>query len=130
MIARRLSANNVVKADPSVMGSIATGQPAQITNVPTGSADILVKVCVDGGRPDLIITANVDANGTGYGQAIPRNSAAIPVWLGSAVAAGDLLKVSAGKWVKCSATDQGWARALQAGASGDVINAEAADKVA
>lgn len=130
MIARRISANNVVKADGSITSPLGTGQPVQLSNVATGSQDFLIKLCPDGGRPDLILSAAIDPNGTGYGQAMPRGSAVFPVWLGGAVAAGDLLKVSAGKWVKCNATDQGWARALQAGASGDLINAEPADKVA
>ena len=130
MIARRINPNNIVKADPAVAAAINAGQPLQITNVPTGSQDLLVKLCVDGARPELIATQAVDPGGTGYGQAVPRNSPSLLVLLGGAVVAGDLLKVSSGKFVKCGVGDQGWLRALQAGTANDHVNAEAADKVA
>ena len=130
MIARRINPQNIVKADPVVSGPIGAGQPLQITNVPSGSQDLLVKLCADAGRPDMVVTQAVDYGGSGYGQAIPRNSPAVLVTLGGAVVAGDLLKVSSGKFVKCGVGDQGWLRALQAGAANDHVNAEAADKVA
>jgi hypothetical protein len=41
-----------------------------------------------------------------------------------------VVEVSAGKWVKCSPADQGWMRAMQIGAAGDLVNAEPADKTA
>ena len=39
MIARRISANNVVKADGSITSPLGTGQPVQLSNVATGSRD-------------------------------------------------------------------------------------------
>ena len=39
MIARRISANNVVKADGSITSPLGTGQPVQLSNVATGSQD-------------------------------------------------------------------------------------------
>ena len=130
MIYRRIAAQNIVKADALVTAVIGTGQPLQITNAPTGSQDLLVKVCPDGTRPDLVTTYAIDYGGTGLGQAVPRQTPVVLVKLGGAVASGDLLKVSSGLLVKCGVGDQGWLRALQAGASGDLINAEPADKVA
>ena len=78
----------------------------------------------------MVVTQAIDYGGTNIGQAVPRNSPALLVLLGGAVVAGDLLKVSGGKLIKCGVGDQGWLRALQAGAANDLVNAEAADKVA
>jgi hypothetical protein len=130
MIARRITAQILVKPDASVMASVSAGQPVSITNLPTGGQDFSVKVCADGARPDMIVTQAIDYGGTNIGQAVPRNSPALLVLLGGAVVAGDLLKVSSGKLIKCGVGDQGWLRALQAGAANDLINAEASDKVA
>ena len=63
MIARRLTANNVVKPDATVMSVIAAGQPVVLTNIPTGSEDIKVKLCPDGARPDLILNTALDPGG-------------------------------------------------------------------
>lgn len=130
MIARRITAQMMVKPDATVMASVSAGQPVSITNLPTGSQDFTVKVCADGARPDMVMTQALDYGGTNIGQAVPRNSPALLVLLGGAVAAGDLLKASGGKLVKCGVGEQGWLRALQAGAANDLVNAEAADKVA
>ena len=130
MIARRINPQNIVKPDASVMAPIAAGAPVSITNLPTGTQDFTVKVCPDGARPDLVLTQSLDYGSTNIGQTVPRNAPALLMVVGGAVAAGDILKVSGGKLVKCSVGDQGWFRALQVGASGDLINVEAADKVA
>jgi hypothetical protein len=52
MIARRITAQMMVKPDASVMASVSAGQPVSITNLPTGSQDFTVKVCADGARPE------------------------------------------------------------------------------
>ncbi len=130
MIARRITPQMPVKPDASVVASISAGNAVSITNVPTGAQEFTVKVCADGARPDMILTQALDYGGTNIGQAVPRNSPALLVLLGGAVVAGDLLKVSSGKLIKCGVGEQGWLRALQAGAANDLVNAEAADKVA
>lgn len=128
MIARRLTANNVVKPDATVKSVIAAGQPVVLTNIPTGSEDIKVKLCPDGARPDLILNTALDPGGSGSAQAVPRNSPALLCQIGGAVAIGDVLKVSSGRLVKCAALEQGWFRALQTGAANDMINVEPCDR--
>ena len=130
MIARRLTANNVVKPDVTVTAVIAAGQPVVLANTPTGAEDIKVKLCPDGARPDLILNTALDPGGSGSAQAVPRNSPALLCQIGGAVAVGDLLKVGSGKLIKCLATEQGWFRALQAGAANDLINVEPCDRTA
>lgn len=130
MIARRINAQNLVKPDASVIAPVAAGTPVVITNLPTGTQDFTVKICPDGARPDLVLTQSLDYGGTNIGQAVPRSAPALLMLMGGAVATGDLLKVSGGKLVKCATGEQGWFRSLQAGASGDLVNVEAADKVA
>lgn len=126
---RAITPQNPANLDPMAASALVRGQPIQIANAPTTAAVLFtVKVCPDGQRPDGLVIDAIDLGGTGRFQ--PRCSAASVVLLGGAVAVGDLLKVSAGKWVKCSPADQGWMRAMQIGAAGDLVNAEPADKTA
>lgn len=126
---RQITAANAAKLDALAGGAIVRGQPVQATNAPIQPTDVFtVKLCADGLRPDGTAIDAIDLGGTG--RFAPRSSAALPALLGGAVAAGDLLKVSSGKWIKCSPGDQAWMRAMQSGASGDIVNAEPCDRTA
>lgn len=126
---RQITAANSAKLDSLVGGAIVRGQPIQATNAPIQPTDVFtVKLCVDGARPDGTVMDAIDLGSTG--RFSPRCSAATPVLLGGAVMAGDLLKVSSGKLIKCSPGDQAWMRALQSGSSGDLVNAEPCDRTA
>jgi hypothetical protein len=121
--------SNYAALDSSATGALTRGMALAVVSWPTGSTDLpKVKGCADGTRPDGVVLDAIDLGATG--RFAPRCAASSAVILGGSVMAGDLLKVSAGKWVKCSPADQGWMRAMQIGAAGDLVNAEPADKTA
>ena len=69
MIARRLTANNVVKPDATVL-VIAAGQPVVPTNTLRVPRTSKVKLCPDGARPDLILNTALDPGGSASAQAV------------------------------------------------------------
>ena len=121
--------SNYAALDSSATGALTRGMALAVVSWPTGSTELpKVKGCADGTRPDGVVLDAIDLGATG--RFAPRCVASSAVILGGSVMAGDLLKVSSGKFVKCSTGERGYLRALQAGSSGDLINAEPADLVA
>ncbi len=115
--------NNRAKLDGAASGSVVKGQPVEITTFSTASTDpVQVKITADGSRPDAIVTDAVEPGGLGLVQ--PRCFGPALVLLGGSVAKGDWLKVSGGRFVKGTVGDNSKLQAMQAGASGDLINAE------
>ena len=121
--------SNYAALDSSASGALTRGMALSVVSWPTGSTELpKVKGCADGTRPDGVVLDAIDLGATG--RFAPRCAASSAVILGGSVMAGDLLKVSSGKFVKCATGERGYLRALQAGSSGDLINAEPADLVA
>jgi len=121
--------SNYAALDSSATGALTRGMALAVVSWPTGSTELpKVKGCADGTRPDGVVLDAIDLGATG--RFAPRCAASSAVILGGSVMAGDLLKVSSGKWIKCSPGDQAWMRALQSGSSGDLVNAEPCDRTA
>jgi len=104
-------------------GALSVGTPLTVTRFPLQSDSTdehKVKVCADGGVPDAVVTAAIDETTTGTICYI--NQDRIPLRLGGAVAKGDLLKVSGGKFVKCMTGDKGIASVNVDGAANDIAS--------
>ena len=102
---------------------IARGVPLRIKE----AADVSVfdrhqvAVCPDNENPDLICTQQMVKALPGSGQTGWAGLAGMPLLLGGAVVAGDLLTVRAGKFIKATTGKKCLYRAMVDGASGDVI---------
>jgi hypothetical protein len=90
--------SNYAALDSSATGALTRGMALAVVSWPTGSTDLpKVKGCADGTRPDGVVLDAIDLGATG--RFAPRCAASSAFILGGSVMAGDLLKVSAGKWL-------------------------------
>jgi hypothetical protein len=110
--------------------TITRGQPAVFEGLPASdTVKWAVKLCPDGGRPDVFITTSVDLGGIN-GLCMVRHSSVGLALVGENVKRGDLLSVKGGKLCKAVAGTQAWARAMFDGNANDLINIEPADTTA
>ncbi len=108
-------------------GILSTGTPLRIVTraVSPGSNVHRVKVCPDGEVPNAVV-ANlpVQADGTGSLGSIVFVGPGAPLLLGGTVAAGDLLTVKTGAFVKAATGNVCAVTAGCAGVANDLIPAE------
>lgn len=80
-----------------------------------------VAICPDKENPDLVATQQIVKGVPGSGLAGWAGLPGLPLLLGGSVVAGDLLTVSAGKFIKATTGKTCLYRAMVDGASGDII---------
>lgn len=102
-------------------GSVAPGQPVQVTDWPQYGTvpEYKVQLCPDGQRPDgVIVTAT---SRTSAGQFVLLACDNFPVLAGAAFAKGAVLKVDSGKWIAAASGDNHYAQANQAATAADDV---------
>lgn len=120
---RGLGDGNVLKRCMlATAGSLAPGQPIQITDWPVYGtvAEYKVQICPDGQRPDGVITAATSRTGPA-GSFVLLACDNFPVLAGAAFIKGAVLKVEKGKWVAAASGDNHYALANQAAAAADDV---------